>query len=434
MIFFYTVCLVVGLLFTIVSAVAGHFFGGHDGTTSAPAAMPRRASTTAACPAFPSSVRWCWLVSSRRLADWAIHLQRHRSDAKRLGQRAVVRRRRAESSRQACCGCSTWFSADPRAPANPRWALCSARPPRSSSPIPENGVGEIAYVQGGSRYTAPARSENAPPFRRARPCASPASSARSFTSSQCLSVRSQHHLRTPTPMNLIPLLPPSKCPWIKGDRRRQRRRHSAVHPRWHLGQPLHQGRPEPGARHLRPQTPHHRPRRHRATRRLPHRQRRRHVRLAGLREGGPALAGTADHRRANAGCLYEQRRAGAGGRRGADQGQGRRHLHRHRRRAVPQQEPGRDQEHRHADARRPPARDPRHDDGRGDLPEPRRLRLEGPGSGRRRHGQHGPGHRQLHHPRHPRQPGLPRRPGQAAHRPGQTRRRRSPRPRPTATR
>jgi membrane protein implicated in regulation of membrane protease activity len=27
------------------------------------------------------------------------------------------------------------------------------------SPIPENGVGEIAYVQGSTRYTAPARSE-----------------------------------------------------------------------------------------------------------------------------------------------------------------------------------------------------------------------------------------------------------------------------------
>ena len=30
MMFFYTVCLVVGLMFTLVSAVAGHFFGGHE--------------------------------------------------------------------------------------------------------------------------------------------------------------------------------------------------------------------------------------------------------------------------------------------------------------------------------------------------------------------------------------------------------------------
>jgi membrane-bound ClpP family serine protease len=31
------------------------------------------------------------------------------------------------------------------------------------TPIPENGVGEIAYVQGGSRYTAPAREETGTP-------------------------------------------------------------------------------------------------------------------------------------------------------------------------------------------------------------------------------------------------------------------------------
>ena len=28
------------------------------------------------------------------------------------------------------------------------------------TPIPENGVGEIAYVVGGTRYSAPARAEN----------------------------------------------------------------------------------------------------------------------------------------------------------------------------------------------------------------------------------------------------------------------------------
>jgi membrane-bound ClpP family serine protease len=31
------------------------------------------------------------------------------------------------------------------------------------TPIPQNGVGEIAYVQGGSRYTAPAREETGAP-------------------------------------------------------------------------------------------------------------------------------------------------------------------------------------------------------------------------------------------------------------------------------
>jgi membrane protein implicated in regulation of membrane protease activity len=33
------------------------------------------------------------------------------------------------------------------------------------SPIPENGVGEISYVQSGSRYSAPAREEAGRPVR-----------------------------------------------------------------------------------------------------------------------------------------------------------------------------------------------------------------------------------------------------------------------------
>ena len=37
------------------------------------------------------------------------------------------------------------------------------------TPIPENGVGEIAYVQGGSRYTAPARTEDGKPVPSGKP-------------------------------------------------------------------------------------------------------------------------------------------------------------------------------------------------------------------------------------------------------------------------
>jgi membrane protein implicated in regulation of membrane protease activity len=37
------------------------------------------------------------------------------------------------------------------------------------SPIPSDGVGEIAYVQGGSRYSAPARTENGVAIPAGRP-------------------------------------------------------------------------------------------------------------------------------------------------------------------------------------------------------------------------------------------------------------------------
>ena len=37
------------------------------------------------------------------------------------------------------------------------------------SPIPDNGVGEIAYVQGGTRYSAPAREINGKPIASGQP-------------------------------------------------------------------------------------------------------------------------------------------------------------------------------------------------------------------------------------------------------------------------
>jgi membrane-bound ClpP family serine protease len=37
------------------------------------------------------------------------------------------------------------------------------------TPIPENGVGEIAYIQAGTRYTAPAREETGAPVAGGRP-------------------------------------------------------------------------------------------------------------------------------------------------------------------------------------------------------------------------------------------------------------------------
>jgi membrane protein implicated in regulation of membrane protease activity len=37
------------------------------------------------------------------------------------------------------------------------------------TPIPENGVGEIAYVQGGTRYSAPAREERGNPVAVGKP-------------------------------------------------------------------------------------------------------------------------------------------------------------------------------------------------------------------------------------------------------------------------
>lgn len=45
-----------------------------------------------------------------------------------------------------------------------RVATLAGHPATVITPLPTNGVGEIAYVQAGSRYTAPARSEDGEPI------------------------------------------------------------------------------------------------------------------------------------------------------------------------------------------------------------------------------------------------------------------------------
>jgi membrane protein implicated in regulation of membrane protease activity len=159
MIFFYTVCLVVGLMFTLISAVAGHFFGGHDAHQLGTGGHAEAGFDDSGVPGisfFSPLVVACFVTAFGGLGIVF-------SDIKATE--------------------SVWLSA----PLSAAGAFCIAlfvlwlfnlvfsRSQSSSesrvatlvgqscsliTPIPENGVGEIAYVQGGTRYTAPARSEN----------------------------------------------------------------------------------------------------------------------------------------------------------------------------------------------------------------------------------------------------------------------------------
>jgi membrane protein implicated in regulation of membrane protease activity len=156
----YAICLTVGLLFTIISAVAGHFFGdvhGHDadvGTGGHAEAgfdhtgMPGisffsptvLASFVTAFGAFglilakipATSSVWASAPLSAAgggIVAWLVFLLFN----------AMFRA--TQSSSEAKIGSLTGQTAT------------------VITPIPANGVGEIAYVQGGTRYTAPARAE-----------------------------------------------------------------------------------------------------------------------------------------------------------------------------------------------------------------------------------------------------------------------------------
>jgi membrane protein implicated in regulation of membrane protease activity len=157
----YVACLALGLLFTIITAVAGHLFGGHDGDvgTGGHAEAGYDHSGVPGISFFSPTVLSCFVT-----AFGACGLVLSRIDATK----------------------SVWISAPVSAVAGILMALLafalfnfmfkqtqSSSESRISSlvgvsasiitPIPQNGVGEIAYVQGGARYTAPARTEAGTP-------------------------------------------------------------------------------------------------------------------------------------------------------------------------------------------------------------------------------------------------------------------------------
>jgi len=168
--FIYTLCLVVGLLFVVSSAIFGHFMGGHDGAdagvgTGGHAEAGFDHSGIPGISFFSPLVLACFITA--------------------FGGFGIVFSGFKPTQ-------NVWVSA----PLSIGGALCFAflvlllfnavfsRAQSSSesqvatlvgqaasivTPIPANGVGEIAYVQGGSRYTAPARTEAGTPIAAGKP-------------------------------------------------------------------------------------------------------------------------------------------------------------------------------------------------------------------------------------------------------------------------
>jgi len=155
----YAICLAVGLVFTIFSAIAGHLFGGHD----VGGHMDMGTGGHAEAGFDHSGLPGISFFSPTVLASFVTA----------FGAAGLILRSIPATS-------SYWISAPLAAVAGlviagiTLWLFNAMfRNTESSSesrvgslvgqiasivtPIPENGVGEIAYVQGGTRYTAPAR-------------------------------------------------------------------------------------------------------------------------------------------------------------------------------------------------------------------------------------------------------------------------------------
>jgi membrane protein implicated in regulation of membrane protease activity len=162
MFFVYLVCLSVGLLFTIISATIGHLFGGHDVGGHADVGTGGHADAGYEHTGMPGIS----FFSPTTIASFVTA----------FGGFGVIFSR-FEWTRQpyisaplsAVAGLIVaylvflMFNAmfeKTQSSSESKVASLVGQSAMVITPIPENGVGEIAYVQAGTRYTAPARSEN----------------------------------------------------------------------------------------------------------------------------------------------------------------------------------------------------------------------------------------------------------------------------------
>ena len=156
---FYLICLTAGLVFTLVSVIAGHFFGGHGdhvGGSGGHAEAGADASDMPGISIFSPTILASFITAFGGFgmifseysatkktiisAPLSVVCALVVAGALLLFLRSVFRHTQSSSESHISRLAGTEASI--------------------ASPIPENGVGEIAYVVSGTRYTAPARTEN----------------------------------------------------------------------------------------------------------------------------------------------------------------------------------------------------------------------------------------------------------------------------------
>jgi len=166
----YLFCLTVGLVFTLVSAIMGHFFGGadHDADVSGSGGEADAGSDGGDMPgvsafsptilsSFVTAFGGFGIIFSQFAATKSPWVSAPLSVVCAIGiaglMLTVLRQlfKKTQSSSES------------------HVASLMGQIATVITPIPENGVGEIAYVQAGTRYTAPARTENGTPVPNGHP-------------------------------------------------------------------------------------------------------------------------------------------------------------------------------------------------------------------------------------------------------------------------
>jgi membrane protein implicated in regulation of membrane protease activity len=154
----YTACLALGLLFTIISAVAGHFFGGHDSDvgTGGHAEAGYDHSGVPGISFFSPTVLACFVTAFGAAGIILSHIQATKS----IWVSAPISAVAGVIMASLAFLLFNWMFTKTQSSSESRVASLQGQIASIITPIPADGVGEIAYVQGGTRYTAPARTES----------------------------------------------------------------------------------------------------------------------------------------------------------------------------------------------------------------------------------------------------------------------------------
>jgi|SRR5580658_2792804 membrane protein implicated in regulation of membrane protease activity len=152
----YAICLVLGLVFTVFSALLGHLFGGHDSLDAGGHAESGLSHTGEPGISFFSPT----VLASFVTTFGAVGLILTKIDATHsVWISAPISLVAGFLIALAVLWLFNTMFNKTQSSSESRVGTLIGQTAAIITPIPENGMGEISYVQSGSRYTAAARSE-----------------------------------------------------------------------------------------------------------------------------------------------------------------------------------------------------------------------------------------------------------------------------------
>ena len=158
----YIACLALGLLFTMVSAFASHFFGGHEGPSDLGTGGHAEAGYD------HSGVPGISFFSPTVLSSFVTAFGACGIILTKIGSPVWVSAPISSIAGVVMAAITfflfNWMFRQTESSSESRVSTLAGMTASIITPIPENGVGQISYVQGGSRYTAPARTESGTPI------------------------------------------------------------------------------------------------------------------------------------------------------------------------------------------------------------------------------------------------------------------------------